>query len=358
MYIDTGGKTVLQLPSRSCAGQFAEGLTVYCGTGLRHRPTEAATDVAAFERSLQNGQTLLSKGQYNEAIEAFMTAASEHKGNCPECALGQAEAWAGIRWYGVALMECDEFFKFTSPDKNLNARAHALKGEALINTVDPKHAQNLHMGESELRLALEMNPEMNDVHYNLGFALLKERRDEEGVKESRAYLAGEQNGQWAEQARWFVANPSFARERFAPYFEFTSLQGEHFSANSLRGKVVLLDAWASWCPPCVMSLPCLVKLRKKLPYDGFVLIGINGDRGEDQLRQFIDKKRMQWPEYWDPHDSIFRNLYTRKNYGIPNFVLIDRQGIIRDQHSGWGPFYSLALNWKIRRLLKETTNRR
>ena len=120
----------------------------------------------------------------------------------------------------------------------------------------------------------------------------------------------------------------------------------------------MLDAWASWCPPCVMSLPCLVKLRKKLPYDGFVLIGINGDRGEDQLRQFIDKKRMQWPEYWDPHDSIFRNLYTRKNYGIPNFVLIDRQGIIRDQHSGWGPFYSLALNWKIRRLLKETTNRR
>jgi thiol-disulfide isomerase/thioredoxin len=251
-------------------------------------------------------------------------------------------------------MECDEFFKFTSPDKNLNARAHALKGEALINTVEPKEPERLQKGESELRLALEMNPELNDAHYSLGSALLKEGRDEEGIRELKTYLAAvEQSGARAEQAQWFIPNTSLSRERYAPYFSFTTLQGEHFTTNNLRGKVVLLDFWATWCPPCVASLPSLAKFNKDFSRDEFVLISISSDRNKPQLEQFMRTKGMDWQEYWDPDDLIFRNFYSKSNYGIPNFVLIDRQGIIRDQRSGWGPFYYSSLKSKIHQLLKE-----
>lgn len=350
-YIDTTGKTRIQLHSR-WGRPFAEGLAVY-SSGPDYQPAERAVDKVAFERSLHQAQALLEQGQYSKAVDGFMTAASVHRENCPECALGQAEAWAGLHAYGMASMECDEFFKLTSPDKDLNVRAHALKGEAFINTVEPKEHGRLQMGESELRLALEMDPQLKDPHYNLGFALLKEGRDEEGIKELKAYLVAEQNGARAEQARWFIANPSLARERFAPYFSLTTLQGEHFTTINLRGKVVLLDFWATWCPPCVESVPALVKLKKDFSGEEFVLIGISSDRNKARLEQFIHTKGMDWPEYWEPDDVTFRGFATKSNYGIPNFVLIDRNGIIRDQRSSWGPFYYSSLKSKIHRLLRE-----
>lgn len=351
-YIDTTGKVRIRLRSR-LGGRFAEGLAVY-SSGPDHKPAEPAVDMVAFERSLHEARALLEEGQYTKAVEGFMAAAAVHGGNCPECTLGQAEAWAGLRWYGMASMECDEFFKFNSPDKDLNARAHALKGEALVNTVEPKEeSQTLQRGGSELRLALKMNPQLIDPHYNIGFALLKEGRNEEGIKELKAYLAAEQSSGRAEQAKWFIANPSLARERFAPYFSLTTLQGEHLTTNNLRGKVVLLDFWAMWCPPCRASLPSLVKLNKDFSPAEFALISISSDRDKNQLEQFIRTKGMDWPEYWDPDDVIFRGFESKSNYGIPNFVLIDRHGIIRDQRSAWGPFYYLSLKSKIRRLLQE-----
>jgi hypothetical protein len=86
LYIDTTGKTVLRLPSGG-GGRFAEGLAVY-SPGPAHRPAEPATDMVAFDRSLRDAQTLLEQGQYTKSVEGFMAAASEHRGNCPECALG------------------------------------------------------------------------------------------------------------------------------------------------------------------------------------------------------------------------------------------------------------------------------
>ena len=245
--------------------------------------------------------------------------------------------------------------KFTSPDKNVKARAHALKGEALINIDEPKKAKRLQMAETELRLALEMNPQLNDAHYILGFALLQEGRDEEGIKELKRYLVGEQSGARAEQAKWFVADPGLSRGRYAPYFSLTTLQGEHFDTTSLHGKVVLLDFWSSTlCPRCIASLPSLVKLNKDFSRDEFVLIGISSDSNKAQWEQFIHTKGMDWPEYWDQDDVISRDIARSKSsWGVLNFVLIDRQGMIRDERGGWGPFYYSSLKSKIHELLKE-----
>src|SRR5207247_11406174 len=119
--------------------------------------------MVAFERSLHEARALLEEGQYTKAVEGFMAAAAVHGGNCPECTLGQAEAWAGLRWYGVASMECDECFKFNSPDKDLNARAHALKGEALVNTVEPKaESQTRQRRGTETSRAVNTNLQLID----------------------------------------------------------------------------------------------------------------------------------------------------------------------------------------------------
>ena len=102
--------------------------------------------------------------------------------------------------------------------------------------------------------------------------------------------------------------------------------------------------------PSPRSHPPIVKSPMMLR---FALISISSDRDKNQLEQFIRTKGMDWPEYWDPDDVIFRGFESKSNYGIPNFVLIDRHGIIRDQRSAWGPFYYLSLKSKIRRLLQE-----
>src|SRR5215218_1784706 len=95
-------------------------------------------------------------------------------------------------------------------------------------------------------------------------------------------------------------NPRRARENYAPDFSFTSSEGEHIALGDLRGKVVLLDFWGTWCPPCVDSVPELRTLHKCYSNEPwFVLIGISSDNDEEKWQEFTVKNKMIWPQYRD-----------------------------------------------------------
>jgi len=116
-----------------------------------------------------------------------------------------------------------------------------------------------------------------------------------------------------------------------PDFAEKDLQGNPLSVAKYKGKLVLVDFWATWCGPCVGELPSVIKAYNKHHADGFEIIGISLDMDEQKLKSFLKTKEIPWAQYFD--GKGWQNKLAAK-YGIgsvPATFLLDRQGKIIGQ---------------------------
>ncbi|MCK6549084.1 TlpA family protein disulfide reductase [Myxococcota bacterium] len=117
----------------------------------------------------------------------------------------------------------------------------------------------------------------------------------------------------------------------APAFASVTPSGQPTALADLRGKVVLLDFWATWCPPCVASMPTLEKLHQTYGPKGFVVLGVNQEAGEEgMVRDFLAKKNITFP-------SVMDDGHIARDYGVftfPTSFLIGRDGVVRSIHRG------------------------
>lgn len=143
--------------------------------------------------------------------------------------------------------------------------------------------------------------------------------------------------------------PVFAEP--APEFSLPILDQEKYvSLSDMKGQVVYLDFWASWCGPCAVSLPELEKIRSKFHSAGFEVIAINLDQSLDDARRFLRDKKITYPILID------RSQLTPKRYGVegmPTAFLIDRGGQVRETHIGFKESDVEELTKLIQRLLGE-----
>ena len=104
------------------------------------------------------------------------------------------------------------------------------------------------------------------------------------------------------------------------------MRSEELSLEKFRGKVVLLDFWATWCGPCRAAMPDVKNLWKKYGGDRFVIVGISLDRGMGPLEDYVKKEGITWPQYYDGSHRVASQYDVRS---IPHMVLIDQNGNVQ-----------------------------
>jgi peroxiredoxin len=118
-----------------------------------------------------------------------------------------------------------------------------------------------------------------------------------------------------------------------PAYTATRLDGGLATLDDLRGRVVLLNVWATWCAPCREEIPYLQSLYDRHAADGLEIIGVSVDAAgsESTIREFQQDFRMTYPIWLDPDERV-QTLYLA--LGVPASYLIDRDGILRWKHLG------------------------
>ena len=170
--------------------------------------------------------------------------------------------------------------------------------------------------------------------------------------------------QWAEWAVWvFVlvllvqrfgpqlgAAVGFDRELGRmPAFQVTTLDGRLVTDEHLRGKVVLVNFWATWCGPCRIEMPGFQKVYEDRKDEGFVILGLSTDRGgTGPVLDFVEERGVQYPVAMSTPalEEAFGGIR-----GLPMSFLVDREGMIRNRVFGF--YASPTLRLAVGRMLRE-----
>lgn len=111
---------------------------------------------------------------------------------------------------------------------------------------------------------------------------------------------------------------------------FTAADGRKVDLAELRGKVVLVDFWATWCPPCVEEVPEVVEAYEKFKDKGFEIVGVSLDQDKSALEKFTEENKMTWPQFFDGK-GWDNELAKRFNIqSVPTMWLLDREGKLAD----------------------------
>jgi peroxiredoxin len=136
----------------------------------------------------------------------------------------------------------------------------------------------------------------------------------------------------------------------APDFTLKSAEGGNLRLGELRGRVVLVNFWATWCGPCKIEMPHLNRLYEKYRSAGFVLLGINIDEDPRQAVALATRMGLKFPVLLDTDKAVSRRYALDS---MPATVLVDRDGKVRHVHKGYREGVEETYDAQIRALVKE-----
>jgi thiol-disulfide isomerase/thioredoxin len=186
-------------------------------------------------------------------------------------------------------------------DNSERAAAHyriglALQQQALKNNKQEEFVQST----EEFKTALQLEPTFTEIHFAFGVSLAHLKQDDAAREQFSIFLDRDTvKPELHERAQHFLDRVDLARAHMAPPFSITTLDGQHISLDSLAGKVVLIDFWATWCAPCLQALPHIRDIANRFQEEPFVVLSVSLDKDEREWRAFVQKNHMTWPQYRD-----------------------------------------------------------
>lgn len=157
---------------------------------------------------------------------------------------------------------------------------------------------------------------------------------------------------WVNRLPEIAATPTLAQPHTgfaAPNFTLTSTTGEPFTLADLRGKVVLINFWATWCPPCRAEMPAIDAAYRASKDAGFIVLAVDQMESADIVNAFRAKYNLSFPLLLDSDGSINRQYLVS---ALPTSFFVDRKGVIRDMMIG-GSMSREFIEGKIKMLLEE-----
>jgi thiol-disulfide isomerase/thioredoxin len=151
-----------------------------------------------------------------------------------------------------------------------------------------------------------------------------------------------------------VAASASTRVGAAPDFTLKSRSGENIKLSELKGEVVMVNFWASWCGPCREEMPKLEQMYKRYQSRGLTVIGVNVEQDARVAERMLNDIPVSFPILFDPHNKV------GELYGInvmPSTFLLDRDGTVRYLHRGYQPGYEADYQRQIRELIREPAAR-
>ncbi len=124
---------------------------------------------------------------------------------------------------------------------------------------------------------------------------------------------------------------SYAADNAAPNFTLTDLSGKSISLSDLKGKVIFINFWATWCPPCRQEIPDFIEFTKENKDSGAVILGVSVDKSADKVRDFVDENGINYPIVMATNEMI--SDYKPGKF-IPTTIVIDPSGMIKEKKVG------------------------
>lgn len=146
------------------------------------------------------------------------------------------------------------------------------------------------------------------------------------------------------------SSETMAQKTAAPDFTLKSNDGTNIRLSELRGQVVLLNFWASWCGPCRQEMPVLDAIQSKYEGLGFTVLGVNLDAKSSKAEKYLRDTEVGFPILFDPKGDV-SGLYGVK--AMPSTVIIDKDGMVRFLHEGYKDGYEDDYRKQIKSLLRE-----
>jgi thiol-disulfide isomerase/thioredoxin len=308
--------------------------TPVTATQTKPAPQSSGPADPKAKKTYDDALKLLNEHQGVFALDGFRKADKQDGGHCVPCEFQAWKVAVEIRDFKAAREQSEAILTHvTNPlDK---AQAQVMLGRAcLAEGIYAKHSEPMESADAAFRSALELQPGNTDCLYEDGTALAYLKRDDAAKARFLEFLkVASQNDVDYQRAQRFAERPELARARMAPNFRVTTLDGTTLTLESLSGKVVLIDFWATWCGPCREALPHIKRIASAWRGQPLVVLSISLDKDDAKWRDFVGKNEMTWLQY---RDGGFEGNIA-KQFGvtaIPATFTIDADGVLEDQHVG------------------------
>ena len=341
------------------------GRMLWLGLGLvamSQRGWAQADVPAAAQKAFADGSQFEQRKQLSSALDSFHSALKLSGGHCVACLDALARVQLNMELYKDSAASAAELAA-QSTDSKARAQAQMRGGLALfeeyfaesdgrgdVDKNPKKAAASLKASEAMLAQGEADDPTDERLRMMHGRVLAALKRDEDASREFTACAAAPgASPEECARAQHFARDVSIARNEPAPAFELKTIDGQKVSLDSLAGKVVLVDFWATWCSVCERDSDYVQSMVDDFDKDHFVLLEISGDKDASLWANFVKDKRLEGVQTNDSNGDVSGLFHVS---GFPTYVILDGNGVMRLRAVG----IEGDLKGTVRKLIAEQTD--